>query len=320
MKKFKWALLIVAVLVVNVMFVAADNDEVKVVFNGETVSFETAPIWRNHHLMVEMETIMDKLMSSVKWQKDTDIIQCMRDFDKLSLMVNSDVATVKNEIKRMEVPVSLLGEDTVMVPLQFVVEAYGGSYSWDEAGQTATITITDAAQAPMKFFEKMIMPYDDENTEFVDGIIVSDDGAQASAGAHKDKIIDGDYGTRWSASNKTEEANGQAVQHVIFDLGKETEVSGVGLSWFYGNGRDYSFAVEVSTDGQNYTPVIAKRTNMRMDSLESFGFDGGVTARAQYVKVLCYGDTTKNWSHITEMRVFVPDGSTDPDAIPFDLE
>lgn len=319
MKKLKWALLVVVVLVINAMFITADNDTAKVVFNGEEVSFETAPIWRNHHLMVEMETIMEKLMSSAKWQKDTNIIQCMRDFDKVSMMLNSDVATVKNEIKRMEVPVSLLGEDTVMVPLQFVVEAYDGEYTWDEASQTATVTIADAAQQPMKFFEKMIMPYDDPNTEYVDGITVTSDGLQASMGAHKDKVIDGDYNTRWSAPNNSAEG-GTPTQEITFNLGKVTEVSGVGLSWYYGNGRDYSFEVAVSTDGGTYTPVMAKRTNLRMDSLECFGFDGGVTAQAQYVKVICYGDTTKNWSHITEMRVFVPDGSSDSDALPFDLE
>lgn len=39
---------------------------------------------------------------------------------------------------------------------------------------------------------------------------------------------------------------------------------------------------------------------------------------AQYVKVICYGDTTKYWTHITEMRVSCPEGA--PGALPNDLE
>lgn len=310
MKKIIAALLAVALLLTSGVFVMADSDEIKVVFNGEEVTFEeaSAPMLKNHQVMVEIETICDKLMSSVQLNENNKIITCMRDFDKVFLKIGSDVATVKNEILRMEVPVTEVGEN-VMVPLQFIVEAYGGEYTWDAGTQTANITIADATQEPMKFFKKMIMPYDDPETEGVDGITVSANDL-LHQGADKDLVIDGDYNTRWSASNQSVE-----TQHIIFDLGKTTTVCGVGLSWFTPTSREYTFAVEVSVDGVNYTEVIAKRTNMKMSSLESFGFD---PIEAQYVKVIGYGEPLKQHTHVTEMRVFVPDDSAD--GVDFDLD
>lgn len=322
MKKKLTIVLVVAVLLACAIFgiAGANNDKkVTVLFNGTEIVFDDAapPVWKNHQLMVELETIMDKLMSSAKVQ-DTGIIQCMREFDKLTLMLDSDVVNLKNEIIKMEVPVFQLGE-IIYVPLQFVVEAYGGVYSWDESTYTAEATIADAAMKPMKYFNKMIMPYDDLDTVGVDGITVSAD-EQAAYGAFKDNVIDGDYNTRWSAPNKgsTDTPDGALYQTMTWDLGKEVRVSGAGFHWYYNNGRDYDFAVEVSTDGENWTEVIARRTSMRTDTLESFGWDSLDEITARYVKVVCYGDTTKHWSHITEMRVFCPDDESN--ARDYDLQ
>ena len=324
MKKKITVILVVAMLLACAVFgiAGANNDEkVTVVFNGEEVIFdETAPpVWKNHQLMVEMETIMDLLWSSAKLQS-TGIIQCMRDLDKMSMMLDNDVVTVKNQIVKMEaVPFKIEGTDVVMVPLQFVVEAYGGTYSWDASTNTASVEIAAAQQKPMKFFDYIVMPWDDPATEgTIDGLTVNKDGQQTSYGAYKDCAIDGDYNTRWSASNKGAAEGGDEANYIILDFGQVTQVSGVGLAWYYGNGRDYSFAVEVSTDGENWIEVMAKRTNLRMDSIESFGWDDLDVVDAQYVKVVCYGDTTKYWTHITELRAYCPEGA--PGALPNDLE
>jgi len=324
MKKKIIAILVGAMILACVAFgiAGADNsNKITVILNGQEVVFdeEIPPIWKNHHIMVEMEEIMDALWSSAKLQS-TGIIQCMRDKDKISLMLNSDVATMRNRIVKMEaVPFKMEGSDIIMVPLKYVVEGYGGEYSWDESTKTVTITIANAAQKPIKFFDYIVMPYDDPETQGIDGITVTD-SRQHDMGAHKDKIIDGDYGTRWSAPNagSTDTPNGSPTQIMTWDLGQETIVCGAGFSWLYGNGRDYYVALGVSTDGVSWTEVIAKRTNLRMDSIESFGWDTLDEIAARYVRVIGYGDTTKHWTHITEMRVYCPEGA--PGALPNDLE
>jgi len=102
MKKKVTAILVVAMLLACAVFgiAGANNSEkVTVLLNGEEVIFDeaTPPVWKNYQLMVEMSTIMDKLWVSARVQ-DTGIIQCTRDMDKMSLMLNSDVANIKNEI------------------------------------------------------------------------------------------------------------------------------------------------------------------------------------------------------------------------------
>jgi len=311
MKKKVTAILVVAMLLACAVFgiAGANNSEkVTVLLNGEEVIFDeaTPPVWKNYQLMVEMSTIMDKLWVSARVQ-DTGIIQCTRDMDKMSLMLNSDVANIKNEILKMEVsPFKIDGTNTVMVPLQILVEGFGGSYIWDSAAKTASIEIEAAQTRPLKSYEYMLMPYDDPNTEGVDGITVSSDGMQASYGAHKDCAIDGDYGTRWSAPNKgsVDDPDAPEGQYIQFEFEQVATLYGVGLARLYGNGRNYPFSVEVSVDGETWTEVIARRDSMLTDSIELYGWDSQESVEAKFVRVTNYGNPKNQWSHITEMRVF----------------
>lgn len=327
MKKKITLILVVAVLLACAVFGIAganDDEKITVLLNGEEVVFDetTPPIWKNYQLMVEMDTIMDKLWVSARVQ-DTGIIQCTRDFDKLSLMLDSDIANIQNEIVRMEVsPFQIEGTNTVMVPLQVLVEGFGGIYTWDVDTNTASIEIEAAQTRPMKNYDYMIMPYDkgDPNLEGVDGITVSNDGLQAEYGAHKDCVIDGDFGTRWSAPNKgsVDLPDADEAQWIQFEFEEVVTVYGVGLARLYGNGRNYPFSVEVSEDGVTWTEVIAKRDSMLTDGLELYGWDSLEEVQAKFVRVSNYGNPKNNWSHITEMRVFCAEDA--PGAEAFDLK
>lgn len=139
-------------------------------------------------------------------------------------------------------------------------------------------------------------------------------------GAGKDKAIDGDYGTRWSAPNKgcTDFPDADEIQWIQFEFEEIVTLYGVGISRLYGNGRNYPFAVEVSADGVTWTEVIAKRDSMLSDGLELYGWDDVEEIQAKFVRVNSYGNTYNNYTHYTEVRVFCAKDA--PGAEEFDLK
>jgi len=75
------------------------------------------------------------------------------------------------------------------------------------------------------------------------------------------------------------------------------------FSFLKGDQRKYKFAVDVSEDGTNYTPVIEKtETSGTYATGNLEGFDlGGVSAR--YVKYKGYGNNTNVWNSLAEIVI-----------------
>ena len=96
--------------------------------------------------------------------------------------------------------------------------------------------------------------------------------------------------SRWSA---------EGSQWITLDLGGVYDINAVGLSWWKGNTRTYKFSIEVSEDGENYTPVVSERTGSgQSNDIEIFDFDK--TYKARYVRYSGKGNSDNSWNSITE--------------------
>jgi hypothetical protein len=103
---------------------------------------------------------------------------------------------------------------------------------------------------------------------------------------------DSDMSTRWSA-----EGDGQWI---AYDLGTPRTVSQVAIAWYQGNQRQASFAIEVSSNGANWTEVHSGNSRGRTLSLEPYDF---TAVSARYVRILGYGNTVNSWNSITEVEI-----------------
>jgi len=109
-----------------------------------------------------------------------------------------------------------------------------------------------------------------------------------------ERLIDGDIKTRWSASGDGSWA--------VLDYGKVAEFNAVRAAFHKGNERGSIFDIEVSTDGQNWTKVLANKTSSAaVLTHELFEFPNNVKAR--YVKYLGHGNTSSKWNSVTELSV-----------------
>lgn len=96
--------------------------------------------------------------------------------------------------------------------------------------------------------------------------------------------------SRWAATGEA---------WLVLDLGKVQEVNAVAGSWWKGNPRKYSFSVEVSEDGVNYTSVLVDKTNSgTSEGIEIFDF--GQTYQARYVRYSGTGNSENSWNSVTE--------------------
>jgi Alginate lyase/F5/8 type C domain len=112
--------------------------------------------------------------------------------------------------------------------------------------------------------------------------------------------LDGNLSTRWS-----DEGDGVWIR---YDLGSARTVGSVAIAWHQGDIRRFTFDVQLSTDASTWTTVVSRRaTSGTTLQPEPYDF---TDRSARYVRVVGHGNTTNEWTSITETAVQGADGST----------
>jgi len=119
-------------------------------------------------------------------------------------------------------------------------------------------------------------------------------------------VLDGDLGTRWSASGDGE--------WIRLDLGEITTISQVTLAWASGNIRIAYFDLEVS-DGGDWHQVFSGASSGKTLDPETFTFTG---VPGRFVRYVGHGNSSNAWNSVTEFQV--PDHPVAPPAVPLQLD
>lgn len=114
----------------------------------------------------------------------------------------------------------------------------------------------------------------------------------ASASSNSDKAgntLDGYLLTRWSASG-----DGQWIR---YDLGHERTLTGVDIAWYKGGSRRYRFEVQVSADGNSFTPVFSGESSGKTTKREPYELP---PTPARWVRIVGHGNSADGSIAITE--------------------
>jgi len=106
-------------------------------------------------------------------------------------------------------------------------------------------------------------------------------------------MFDNNYATRWTSPNDADNS------WAIFDLGEVKKVDAIGLAFWRGDTRNYYYDLFVSTDGENWTPVVEGGANSGTSEgieLEMIG------ENARFIKFVGAGNTNNGHSNILEFR------------------
>jgi hypothetical protein len=170
------------------------------------------------------------------------------------------------------------------VPARYVrIVGFGNSVSqWNSITEVEIYGRQDNYDSPP--------PASDPEVLLVQSVTASDwQGTNVAA-----NTLDMDLDTRWSIAG-----DGQWLQ---YDLdGDNTTVSQVSIAWFKGNERTSAFAIEVSTNGQDWTEVHSGDSSGKTLDLEPYTFED---VPARYVRIVGFGNSVSQWNSITEVEIY----------------
>ena len=118
--------------------VMADGD-IKVMLNGEELSFDVPPQLINDRTMVPMRKIFESLGAIVNWDDENQTVMALSGDTVILMQIDNPVIFVDNEEITLDVAPCLVDSRT-LVPVRAVAEGLGAEVEWDDATQTVFIT------------------------------------------------------------------------------------------------------------------------------------------------------------------------------------
>lgn len=123
------------------------EENIKVIVNGTTITFDQAPIIQNNRTLVPMRAIFESLGYTITWDGKLNNVTARKDSAGLSLdlTVGDDYTTIFKDdcnvavLCMLDVSAQIINNRT-LVPLRAIGEVSGCDVVWDGTTQTVTIT------------------------------------------------------------------------------------------------------------------------------------------------------------------------------------
>jgi hypothetical protein len=105
------------------------SDAIEVLVDGESVSFDQAPLLENGTTLVPFRAIFETLGLTVGWDADTQTVTGTKDRFSISMQIGSSSALVNGKTAELSLAPRIINGST-FVPLRFIGEATGRNVEW----------------------------------------------------------------------------------------------------------------------------------------------------------------------------------------------
>ena len=250
---------------------------ISVYYESTEMNFDTQPMDTGDVIIVPLRQLCENLGAQITW--DFAFAEATVVFaDKtLKLKENTDTAILNGEEKILPHRV-ISYEGVLYAPVRFVAESLGKDVEWDEENN-AVIIGDDLGSADIGNIYNII-----------DLTASEDDGNKP------ENVLDRNYDSRWSA-----ESNGS---YITLELDDVHPVAYVGVACYTGEERSTTLSVQVSKNGTDFNEVVTRWVSNRTNNMEPI--DLGGVYDAKYVRILGYGNTSNQWTSLTELSVYGP--------------
>ncbi|NQX49329.1 copper amine oxidase N-terminal domain-containing protein [Paenibacillus tritici] len=119
--------------------VASVYQKASVVIDGVMQNFPQSAVVIGGATMVPMRSIFEKLGATIAFNTATQTVTATRGSTVIKIVIGSNIATVNGNRITLTVKAQSINNST-MVPLRFVSEAFGAQVGWNVSTLTATIT------------------------------------------------------------------------------------------------------------------------------------------------------------------------------------
>ena len=142
MKIFKTILVFIiciAMLTSCASMIASENEGIKVIYDGEELTFDVAPEITDGRVMVPMRAIFETFGAKVKWDGETQTVTAKKKSKTIEMAIDS--AEIKNNDETYVSDVAPTVKDgRTLVPLRAISELLGLQVDWSESTKTVTIS------------------------------------------------------------------------------------------------------------------------------------------------------------------------------------
>ena len=136
-KKLSVLLAVLAALFIAASAMAAGND-VSVVVNGDTISFDVPPMIIDGTTMLPVRMALEPLGATFSWNSMFKIVEIRANGKTINLLIDSSFAIVNGEMKVLTKPAVIIDGRT-LIPIRFVAEELGYDVYWNDSTKTVTI-------------------------------------------------------------------------------------------------------------------------------------------------------------------------------------
>ncbi len=154
MKKLLW--IVLTALLVCPLLSAASQD-ITVILDGRTLSFDVAPEITNDRTMVPMRQIFEQMGATVNWDEELKSIEVFSEETMMVLFIGKSDAIVNDRVVYLDSP-PYIKDDRTLIPLRFVAENSGAKVDWEASTQTVTITSANMKSGFVPFGEYFSIP------------------------------------------------------------------------------------------------------------------------------------------------------------------
>lgn len=184
---------IISLFVTFIMFisasslVSADDINITVKLNEQTVSFDTNPLIINDRVFVPIRNVCEELGADVYWDGTRELVYVVKNNIKLCLKINSTrlikvccknaeefINMSTDNIVEMDV-CPIIANDRTFLPIRAVCEALGADVEWSSADSTVNIlcnnNVLEDVNTDKSFFYE-ILSYSDTKYKKVAGNVI----------------------------------------------------------------------------------------------------------------------------------------------------
>jgi hypothetical protein len=121
-----------------------DVNTIKVELDGNELVFDQPPVIINNLTMVPLRKIFESLGAEIHWDQATSTVTATKEQTIVKLTIGSLVGYVNDQQVPLDTAAVVLNDRT-LVPVRFIVSAFGAKTTWDDVTKTVRIVSKDSS-------------------------------------------------------------------------------------------------------------------------------------------------------------------------------
>lgn len=128
-------------------FAGSEQNNVRVLFDGEEISFPVAPQFYNNRLIVPVRPLLEALGTKVAWDHEKNTLSTSWDGKNIVVHIKESMIELNGNIMEADTSAVIVG-GTTMMPVRTISELFGLKVNWD--GESNVVEVESSNYIPFQ--------------------------------------------------------------------------------------------------------------------------------------------------------------------------